>query len=257
MIATVPTTGLLHIPERFNGPPATANGGYACGAVARRVGGPAEVTLRRPPPVGTPLEITGDALGRVVVHHGDALVAEASPADLSGLRPPVLPTIAEAREAMRAHPGFGRRHLLSDCFVCGPERRDGLGLHFGPMPGWPKVNAALLVGDATLPHHGDTLADEIAWAALDCVSYTAELSRAAQPSLLAAMAAQVLEPLRLGEPIVAVGWPLETAGRRHRAASALLDGDGRMLARARTLWVRLRGPGEGGTADSGHGPVGA
>jgi hypothetical protein len=256
MIATVKATRLLEIPERFNGPPATANGGFACGAVARHVAGPAEVTLRRPPPVGTPLEVTADALGRVIVHDGDALVAHAGPADLSGLRPPVLPTIAQAREAMRDHPGFGRRHLLSDCFVCGPERRDGLGLHFGPMPGWPKLNAALLVGDATLPHHGDTLADEIAWSALDCVSHTPELSRAPQPSLLAAMAAEVLEPLRLGEPIVAVGWPLETEGRRHRAASALLDGDGRLLARARTLWIRLRGPGEDAMADSGLDRIG-
>jgi hypothetical protein len=245
MILTVPATEPLCIPARFNGPPATANGGYACGVVARRVDGAANVTLRRPPPLGTPLQVGTDATGRVVVHDGDALVADAGPADLAGLRPPVRPTVAEAREAMRAHPGFGRRHLLSDCFVCGPERRDGLGLHFGPLPGWPKLNAALLVGDATLPHHGDTLADEIAWAALDCVSYTPELSRAEQPSLLAAMAAEVLEPLRMGEPVVAVGWPLETEGRRHRAASALLDGDGRLLARARTLWVRMRGPGEG------------
>ncbi len=244
MIATVPTTEPLCIPERFNGPPATANGGYACGVVARWVDGAAEVTLRRPPPLGTPLRVGTDASGRVVVHDGDALVAHAGPADLAGLRLPVAPTVAAAHEAMRAHPGFGRRHLLSDCFVCGLERRDGLGLHFGPLPGWPKLNAALLVGDATLPHRRDTLADEIAWAALDCVSYTPELSRAEQPSLLAAMAAEVLEPLRMGEPIVAVGWPLETEGRRHRAASALLDGEGRLLARARTLWIRLRGPDE-------------
>jgi hypothetical protein len=246
MIATAPAIKPLEIPARYNGPPATANGGYACGAVARYVGGPAEVTLRSPPPLGTPLQVGADAAGHVVVHDGDTLVARAAPADLTGLRPPVVPTVARAREAMRAHPGLGRRHLLSDCFVCGPERHDGLGLHFGPLPGAPKLNAALLMADATMPHRSCTLADEIAWAALDCVSYTAELWHAAQPSMLATMAAEVLEPLRVGEAVVAVGWPLETAGRRHWAASALLDRDGRLLARARTLWVRLRGPDEGG-----------
>jgi hypothetical protein len=244
MSATVPAAARLQIPARYNGPPGSANGGWACGAVAHFVDGAAEVTLRSPPPLDTALEVVRDANGRVVVSDGETLVARAAPADLSGLHPPVRPTVAEAREAMRRHPGFGRRHLLSDCFVCGPERRDGLGLHFGPMPGWPKLNAALLVGDTTLPHRDCVLADEVAWAALDCVGYTPELWRAAQPSLLAAMAAEVLEPLAVGEPVVAVGWPLESEGRRHRSASALLGANGRLLARARSLWIRLRDPGE-------------
>jgi hypothetical protein len=33
-----------------------------------------------------------------------------------------------------------------------------------------------------------------------------------------------------------VGWPLETEGRKHRSASALLGADGRLLARGRALW---------------------
>jgi hypothetical protein len=63
------------------------------------------------------------------------------------------------------------------------------------------------------------------------------------------MAAELLEPVPSGEPVVAVGWPVETSGRRHHAGSALLTADGRLLARARTLWIRLRGPGEGVSGD--------
>lgn len=240
MTLIVSAVGDLEIPRRYNGPTATANGGYACGAVARFVGGAAEVTLRHPPPLDTPLDVALGCDGRVTVREGDILVAEGGPGEVSDLRPPVRPTVAQAREAMRAHPGFGRSDLLSSCFVCGPERHDGLGMHFGPMPGWPKLNASLLVGDATLPHEGDELAAEIAWAALDCVSYTAELWRAPQPSLLASMTAEVLRRPLVGEPVVAVGWPLETHGRRHIAGSALLDAEGRLLGRARVLWIRLR-----------------
>ena len=45
----------LRLEERFCGPPATANGGYACGIIAELLGGDVEVTLRRPPPLGRPL----------------------------------------------------------------------------------------------------------------------------------------------------------------------------------------------------------
>jgi hypothetical protein len=47
----------LRLGERFCGPPATANGGYACGAIAELLSGGVEVTLRRPPPLGRPLRL--------------------------------------------------------------------------------------------------------------------------------------------------------------------------------------------------------
>jgi hypothetical protein len=41
----------LRIEERYRGPPDSGNGGYVCGLVAGFLGGSAEVTLRRPPPL--------------------------------------------------------------------------------------------------------------------------------------------------------------------------------------------------------------
>jgi hypothetical protein len=60
------------------------------------------------------------------------------------------------------------------------------------------------------------------------------------PSLLARMHAELLAPIPIGEPIVAVGWLLEADGRKHHTASALLAADRRLLARARHLWVKPR-----------------
>ena len=54
------------------------------------------------------------------------------------------------------------------------------------------------------------------------------------------MHAELLEPIPLGEPIVATGWLLGAEGRKHYTASALLSADGRMLARAKHLWVMPR-----------------
>lgn len=232
----------VRIDGRYNGPPDSANGGYACGVVAGLVDAPAvAVRLHAPPPVDTdlPAEIAAD--GTVTVTSGEVVVATARPAArLDGLLPPVVPSVAEAREAMRAHPWFGVRHMLSDCFVCGPGRHDGLGLTFGALPGHPEINGALLFTDATLPMRDGTTAPEIVWAALDCPSYVPALARGDSLALLGALHAELLAPVELGEPVVCVGWPEERDGRKHVTASALLGADGRMLARARAVWIELR-----------------
>ena len=88
----------LCLGERFCGPPASADGGYACGAIAGLLGGGVEVTLRRPPPLDRPLRLrVGD--GGAVVHHGDELIDEAQPATVGF----ALPEIASPTEA----PGHG------------------------------------------------------------------------------------------------------------------------------------------------------
>ena len=66
---------VLTIPSRFNGPAGVGNGGYVCGRIAAYVDGPATVTLRRPPPLDTPLEVERDDAGSVRVRHGRTLTA--------------------------------------------------------------------------------------------------------------------------------------------------------------------------------------
>jgi hypothetical protein len=232
--------GRVLIPRRFNGPPASANGGYTSGLLARYIRGPAEVSLRAPPPLDTALQLERTDDGSVLLRHRELLVAEAKPAASPDVEPPVRPTVAEAREALRRHPWRSARHPFSDCYVCGVGRVDGLGLHFGDLPGEPSMTAALLVADATIPHDERGMLPEMVWAALDCPSYVPALWSADVPSLLAWMQAELHEPIPLGEPIVACGWPLEAEGRKQHTASALLSADGRILARARHLWVRPR-----------------
>jgi hypothetical protein len=48
------------------------------------------------------------------------------------------------------------------------------------------------------------------------------------------------EPIPVGEAIVACGWPLEAEGRKQYTASALLNAEGEILARARHLWIQPR-----------------
>ena len=67
------------IARRFNGPPDSAHGGYACAVAAQFLDWSAEVTLRRPPPLEQPLEVQRDDDGSVSLLEGDALVMQAEP----------------------------------------------------------------------------------------------------------------------------------------------------------------------------------
>jgi hypothetical protein len=63
----------LVIGPRFCGPPGSGNGGYVCGLIAARLGGQAEITLRAPPPLVTPMTVERAAEGSVRVLHGRTL----------------------------------------------------------------------------------------------------------------------------------------------------------------------------------------
>src|SRR5690349_16336885 len=77
----------IAIERRFTGPPDSGQGGYTCGLVAEALGAEcAAVSLRRPPPLETPLRLE-QRDGAVALLDGDELVAEGAPADLR-LSPP-------------------------------------------------------------------------------------------------------------------------------------------------------------------------
>jgi hypothetical protein len=118
------------IEGRFCGPPDSGNGGYVCGLVAGILGGAAEVTLRRPPPIGRPLVVRRD--GGVAILDGDAVVAEGVSAEID-VEPPDPIGLEDAVEAAEGYPGLAL-HPFPTCFVCGPERDEGDGLRIFPGP---------------------------------------------------------------------------------------------------------------------------
>ncbi|MFT4613808.1 MAG: hypothetical protein ACI9NT_000949, partial [Bacteroidia bacterium] len=72
-------TAQLLIPARYNGPPASGNGGYSCGVLAAYVEGPARVRLHVPPPLDTVMEVRHLDAGNVELYDGDTLVGTAAP----------------------------------------------------------------------------------------------------------------------------------------------------------------------------------
>jgi hypothetical protein len=210
------------IPPRFNGPPASANGGYAAGLVSEALGGGFEVTLRRPPPLGVDLDLVGNEL-----RHRDVVIADARRiTEVIDALPPV--SLAEAEEASKRFPGF-EHHAYPTCFTCGPDRDDGLGIFPGPVENRERVVAA--------PWTPDEVRPEIIWAALDCPSGWAVDDFQREGVLLGRMAAAIHALPELGKPHVVMGWRIGEDDRKRFAGSALFTPAGELLAAARSTWI--------------------
>ncbi len=95
----------LIIPEQFNGPAASGNGGSVCGVVAELIEGDAEVTLRAPPPLEVLMRVKQDDQGTIEVLEGRTLVATGRQIIFDAPRIPVAPTWDEAAAASRHYLG--------------------------------------------------------------------------------------------------------------------------------------------------------
>jgi hypothetical protein len=235
----------LTVEPRFNGPPDSGNGGYTCGRLAAFVDADAvEVTLRLPPPIARPLQVERD--GEVaVLRDGDALVAEARPAQLELDGPPPV-DVTEAADAAVDSPFLDVDvHPFPTCFVCGPKRTpgDGLRIFAGPVA-QRDVFAAPWRAPADLAGEDGALPPEIVWAALDCPTSApvANDPGAGQfrPIVLARLAVRVVQPVIAGEPHTIVSWPIELDGRKRHAGAALHSSGGELLAVSRALWIELK-----------------
>jgi hypothetical protein len=238
-------TDALTIPAFFNGPPSSGNGGYTCGRVAELVDAEvAEVSLRSPPPLDTPLEVVRKD-ERVEVRDGDTLVAEGAPSDLFVDVPDPVPAseVAAAQEAGRDH--WAKGHPFPTCVVCGPAREDGFGITPAALPGRDGLFGAAWTPDESSDDGGGCVRPELVWAALDCPTSAPVANFGDGPAMvLASLTARLGGPLRVGEPHTILSWALGEDGRKHWAAAALYDSNGILTCASRALWIELQGPAE-------------
>ncbi|MEV6376089.1 PaaI family thioesterase [Micromonospora musae] len=214
----------MRIESRYNGPPGSGNGGWSAGLFAAESGpGPVEVTLRRPPPLETPLTLVD---GEVRDPAGE-VVAEVRPgAPVDAVVPPV--DRATAVDAAARYPGLVE-HPFPGCYVCGPERADGLRIFPGRLPDGRTAapfRAPEQVGGATV------------WAALDCPGGWSVIAPG-RPYVLGRMAARLIALPEPGDECVVTGVTVSVEGRKARVHSSLYGPDGALLASARATWIAL------------------
>jgi hypothetical protein len=231
VITGVGADGTVRIDAEHRGPPTSGNGGWTAGTLAGD--GPAEVSLRRPIPLDTPLEIGRLKDGAVALLDDGEVVIEArdvDPAELEALAAsmPVV-TVDAARRAGEATP-LAATHPFPTCFGCGPEHPHGLHCLAGPADDG-------LWAVAFTPESDDP---RIAWAALDCPGSAPHAAQApGVPHVLGRMTALVLAPLEAGAEHAVVVRPTRSAGRRRFSDTAIVDASGSVRAVARTVWVTL------------------
>jgi hypothetical protein len=237
----------LVIPSRFRGPSRSGNGGYVCGRIAAYADGPVTVTLRRPPPLATPMAVEPGDEGALRIHDGPTLVAEATcSADPPALEIPRPISLAEARMATgRAR--YFRDPVFPECFVCGISRRagDGLRIFPGPVPG-RALWAAPWMPDSSVAGRDGRVRPEVAWAALDCPSGIAAAEDAGLSPDTAIVLGRMTASLAVlpvpGDQCRVIAWPGGRDGHKLTSGSALLGPGGEVLAVARITWITVPRP---------------
>jgi hypothetical protein len=247
-------TQSLVIPADVNGPPDSANGGYACGVLASLLAAPSgdgatvQATLRQPPPLGRPLDgAVSDDGSRATLHDGDTLIGEAvvvgAEAVASGTPAPITLDEARAVAAGFADDRYFTRHPFPTCFTCGPDRTGtgGDGLRLFPGRVRPHVVAWPWEPEAALAKVDDLVGRPYVWAALDCPSGLCwwHDDPDAPPHVLGRMTAVVHRLPSPGEPLVVAGWSITGEGRKRQTGSVIWDADGAVVADNRSTWIAL------------------
>ena len=229
---------MFEIAGRFCGPPRSGNGGYVCGRIARHLQGTVTVRLKAPPPLNAELRLeSSDDEARLL--HDITLVGEAKCSQLA-LQPPPSPSYEEAEQSAQGFLGF-RAHAFPGCFVCGPERKpaDGLRIFPGSVNGSAMI-AAPWTPDASLAEGSANVRSEFLWSALDCTGGFAVMPLPDGVAIvLGELCATIVTELAPAERCVVIGWPLGVEGRKHLAGSAVYAANGRLVAKARAIWIEV------------------
>ncbi len=229
----------LEISERFCGPPRSGNGGYVCGRIAKYILGAAAVRLRMPPPLSTELRLEFND-EEATLFSDEQVVGEAKRSELR-IEVPQCPTLDQARESAKSYLGF-RTHSFPGCFVCGPARRTGDGLRIfpGALP-QSSTLASPWIPDVSLADDSGSVRSEFLWSALDCTGGFAVLPVPEGLAIvLGELSASIESEVAHTERCVVIGWPLGSDGRKLFAGSAIYAEDGRLIAKARAVWLTVQ-----------------
>jgi hypothetical protein len=207
--------------------------------VGKHLGDEVEVTLKRPVPLDTPLELIENGETGTLFHR-DAEIAAARVVELELEVEPAV-TFEQAAAARASYPGY-RNHPFPRCFVCGTDRScgDGLCLFTGRMA--EGIVASSWVPSDEFADERGTVGSELVCAALDCPGAWAIFDAAGitEPYVLGRMTYRIDRPVVARDRYVVMGWALGCQGRKAFCGTGVYDAEGRICAAAHATWIRAR-----------------
>ncbi len=229
-------TKSILIDKAFCGPPESGNGGYACGSIAANLDFPVQVTLRKPPPLNTKMDLIINGQ-KAQLMHGEILIAEAQKANFELDLPQATPW----KKAVAATKNY-KGHVHSPfptCFVCGSDRKHGDGLKIHPGKVAKDTAVAAWIPHELFGNNQGILQTEYIWAAMDCPGAWAFIEKD-QVCVLGQMAAKSFAPVKTGEKYIVMGWVIAKEGRKTWSGTAIFDENGTTCAYAKSTWIEIK-----------------
>ncbi len=237
------TSQTIRVTQRFCGPPASGNGGYTCGMLAKTLPGAAavECTIRKPIPIERELRVELRE-GKAILLDGDEAVIEAAATDYEFELPHGV-GLAAAKSAMSMSPAH-LNHPFPTCFVCGPERaeHDGLRIFAGPAErqnGFENLFAAPWIPAREFADEEGRVHPEFVWAAMDCPTGFAAGFPYEGKLVTGRLGVKLIRAVRAEDECVLMSWSLGNEGRKCHAGAVLYNSRSEACAIARATWIRL------------------
>lgn len=241
-------TTIIRVPQRFQGPTGSGQGGWTGYRLAEHMGHPATVAIRAPIPLDTDLVIVAPD------NNGGPMADPWRLTDPAGVTileatawEPDCPhtdpvTVADAEAAHRRFPHSEEQHPVPHCFVCGIQPGT-MAVRSGPL-GDGRFATPWTPPRWTADTDG-TVDRAFVWSALDCTAAMfVGCEGGIRSSVTAQLAVEVLAPLFAEQTYALVAWNGNWAagswdGRKRGAASAAFDADGNCVARSTSFWIAL------------------
>ncbi len=227
----------LTIDHHFCGPSESGNGGYSAGIVADNVPFPAEVTLRKPPPLDRPMRLVVDGETAQLLD-GETLVIEAKRAADFNLDIPSAVSRKEAEKAMERYYGY-EHSPFPNCFVCGHLREPGQGLKIHPGRVGEQTVASLWTPYPALGDQDGVVTMPYIWAALDCPGAWALIDHD-QVVVLGRIAVKQVLPVKTEQSYVVMGWVIASEGRKTWTGTAIYNEKKEVCAFAKATWISIK-----------------
>lgn len=195
-----------------------------------------EVTLRKPLPLSTPMDIEIDR-DSIQLMNSEVIMAAVKPGDLE-FEAPVPPDYQTAVEASKNFIGF-KHHPFPTCFVCGTDRKphDGLCIFPGLTEDKSMVAAPWVASPSFADSQGN-IRNEFIWSVLDCPGAFA-IADNGKHKLLGRMTVLNKKSISINEKCVIIGWFKKNDGRKNFTGTAIFSESKGLCAVGHGIWIDL------------------